>query len=167
MQAELYWVDGPWPGRLAVAPRPRGGDWLEDEVRSWKELGIDIMVSLLTNDESDELGLLDESRLCSEAGIEFRSLPVRDMGVPTPGSFDDAARSLCRDLQAGKKLVVHCRQGIGRSGLLAAGALIEAGANAESAMASLTAARGVTVPETDEQRRWLLSFGERFATKDG
>jgi len=28
MLTELHWVDGPWPGRLAVAARPRGGDWL-------------------------------------------------------------------------------------------------------------------------------------------
>jgi protein-tyrosine phosphatase len=167
LEPELYWVEGPWEGRLAVAPRPRGGDWLADEVRSWEEQSIDIVISLLTNAEEDELGLLDESRLCSDAGIKFRSLPVQDMGVPAPGFVEEAAKTLCRDLQAGKAAVVHCRQGIGRSGLLAAATLIQVGVDAESAMASLTAARGVTVPETDEQRRWLLSFAERFATKDG
>ena len=26
MPAGLYWIDGPWPGKLAVAARPRGGE---------------------------------------------------------------------------------------------------------------------------------------------
>ncbi len=28
----LYWVRGPWPGKLALAARPRGGEWLDDEI---------------------------------------------------------------------------------------------------------------------------------------
>ena len=51
MKAELSIVDGPWPGRLAIVPRPRGGDWLEDEVRAWREAGVDIVVSALEADE--------------------------------------------------------------------------------------------------------------------
>jgi hypothetical protein len=34
MRAELYWIEGPWPSQLAILPRPRGGEWLEDEIRS-------------------------------------------------------------------------------------------------------------------------------------
>ena len=58
MRAELYWIEGPWPGRLAIVPRPRGGEWLEDEIRSWKQAGVNVVVSLLTNDEITELGLV-------------------------------------------------------------------------------------------------------------
>jgi hypothetical protein len=47
----LYWVDGPWPGKLALAARPRGGDWLGDEVVSWKRNGVDAVLSLLTPEE--------------------------------------------------------------------------------------------------------------------
>jgi hypothetical protein len=28
MNPKLYWVDGPWPGKLAISARPRGGGWL-------------------------------------------------------------------------------------------------------------------------------------------
>ena len=37
---KLYWISGPWAGKLAIAARPRGGDWLEDEIRDWKNGGI-------------------------------------------------------------------------------------------------------------------------------
>jgi hypothetical protein len=57
MTPEIFWIPGPWRGRLAVAARPRGGDWLEDEARGWQVAGFDIVVSLLEKDEAGELGL--------------------------------------------------------------------------------------------------------------
>lgn len=41
MRTELHWVDGPWPGKLAIGSRPRGGDWLADEVADWHRAGIE------------------------------------------------------------------------------------------------------------------------------
>ncbi|MGH9843461.1 MAG: hypothetical protein ACREEM_32385 [Blastocatellia bacterium] len=32
MRSELYWING---GRIAIVPRPRGDDWLEDKVAAW------------------------------------------------------------------------------------------------------------------------------------
>ena len=56
MRKELYWVDGPWAGKLAMAARPRGGDWLEDDLSSWKQAGTDTVLSLLTPEEEEDLG---------------------------------------------------------------------------------------------------------------
>ena len=38
MNAGLVWIRGDWPGHLAVVKRPRGGDWLEDEVDGWRRV---------------------------------------------------------------------------------------------------------------------------------
>src|SRR6516165_8724703 len=83
MRTELYWIAGPWPGRLAIMPRPRGGDWLEDEVRSWRRFGVDVVLSLLTPDEIAELSLADEQELCRANGIQLLSFPITDRGVPS------------------------------------------------------------------------------------
>ena len=56
MWTELYWVDGPWLGKLALAARPRGGDWLEDEMANWRRAGIDTVLSLLTPEEEQGEG---------------------------------------------------------------------------------------------------------------
>jgi hypothetical protein len=32
---------------LAIMPRPRAGDWLEDEIDQWQREGLKIVVSLL------------------------------------------------------------------------------------------------------------------------
>jgi len=62
MWTELYWVDGPWPGKLALASRPRGGDWLEEEMAGWRRAGVDTVLSLLTPEEEQELELKREAR---------------------------------------------------------------------------------------------------------
>ena len=48
MRKELYWLEESWPGKLAVAPRPRGGDWLTDDIASWKRAKVNSVLSLLT-----------------------------------------------------------------------------------------------------------------------
>ena len=58
-------------------------------------------------------------------------------------------------LDAGKNVAVHCRQGIGRSGLIAAGVLMTSGASPREAMRIVSSARGISVPETLAQRQWI------------
>lgn len=78
-----YRIAGPWSGRLAIVPRPRGGDWLGEDVCSWQEAGLDVVVSLLTHDENTELELNREELLCRARGIQFYAYPIQDRGVPT------------------------------------------------------------------------------------
>lgn len=40
MKSDLFWINGPWPGRLAIMPRPRSGDWLEDEIQAWSGAAV-------------------------------------------------------------------------------------------------------------------------------
>src|SRR4029077_1726869 len=52
MRSELHRVDGPWPAKLAIGPRPRGGDWPADEVADWGRAGVGEVVSLLNGKAS-------------------------------------------------------------------------------------------------------------------
>ena len=40
MRTEIFWIDSMPAGRLGIAPRPRGGDWLDDEVEAWRAAGV-------------------------------------------------------------------------------------------------------------------------------
>jgi len=159
MTPDLFWIPGPWRGRLAIATRPRGGDWLEDEAAALRRAGIDTVVSLLESDEAEQLGLSREQAAATKNGIHFRSFPIPDRGVP---SSTQKALSLMADianaLDDGKNVAVHCRQGIGRSGLIAAGVLMTTGMNPTRAAQTVTSARGLAVPETPAQRQWLESL---------
>ncbi len=159
MNAELYWIEGPWPGQLAILPRPRGGEWLESEIHSWQQAGLDVVVSLLTSDEVARLGLTEEERLCQGYGLQFLSFPIVDRSVPSSRAATfEFIRRLGKALAEGKIVAIHCRQGIGRSALIAACLLVSAGGDAETALQSVSAARGCPVPETLEQRQWTFEF---------
>lgn len=154
-----YRIAGPWSGHLAIVSRPRGGDWLGEDVCSWREAGLDVVVSLLTHDENTELELHQEELLCRAQRIQFHAYPIQDRGVPTSRKATaDLVRKLEKALEAGKSVAVHCRQGIGRSSLIAALLLVSAGIDPEAALAKIRQARGCTVPDTLEQSNWIKSF---------
>ena len=145
------------PGKLAVAARPRGNDWLEDDLHKWQVLGVTQVVSLLQDDEALQIGLEQEQKLCNQLGLKFRSFPIPDRGVPVDTeAFADLVGQLHDDVQQGQRIVIHCRQGIGRSGLLAASVLLSFEMPLNEALERITIARGVQVPETEQQRLWLV-----------
>jgi protein-tyrosine phosphatase len=160
MSTEIHWLGGPWPGKLALAARPRGGEWLEEEVASWKQAGVNAVLSLLTSEEEQDLELSDEAGETSEQGLEFSSFPIPDRQVPPaeekPGEVLDEVN---RQLFAGRNVLAHCRQGVGRSGLVAACLLVKNGMSPGAALEAVSQARGVRVPETSVQREWI----ERYA----
>jgi protein-tyrosine phosphatase len=159
MRTELFWVDGPWTGRIAVAPRPRGGDWLEDEAANWRKAGVDAVVSLLTEQEEQDLELTDEKVRIESGGMRFLAFPIEDYGIPESVAASRALAEEIGELAAGgKKVLIHCRQGIGRAGMIASAVLILAGVGDDEAVRRVTAARGRAVPETPEQRRWVADF---------
>jgi protein-tyrosine phosphatase len=159
MFTELYWIDGPWSGRLAISARPRGGDWLEDEIRAWRQAGLDVVVSLLTPEEMESLGLQQEAEISKKNGLEFLSLQIVDRSVPTLDSKTvELLDAIEAALDQGKRITVHCRQGIGRSGLIAASLLVAKGTSPAAAVERVGRARRVTVPETPEQRAWIDTF---------
>lgn len=160
MSDTIFWIDGPRRGRLAIVTRPRGGDWLEDDMTSWRRAGLDLIVSLLTADESAELGLEREGEIAHRQGLEYISFPIADRNVPT--SWEDAhklVQQLTTRLAEGKQIGVHCRLGIGRSALLAASLLVNSAVGVGPAFERIEKARGCPVPDTPEQRLWVEQFG--------
>ena len=163
MPTDLYWVDGPWPGKLAIAARPRGGDWLEDDVSNWKRAGVNSVLSLLTSEEERDLDLREEALEARKLGLEFSSFPIADRQVPrSEAKLGEALEKMNRALSSGKNIVVHCRQGVGRSGLVAACLLIKTGMSPGAAVDVVSAARGVAIPETVEQRDWIERYAPAF-----
>lgn len=159
IKPDVYWLEGPWPGRLAILARPRGEDWLPDEVEGWKEAGVDVVVSLLTKNEESELGLSDERELVQRSGLMFINFPIPDYSVPPS---KQATRQLVSELEErlsrGSQVGIHCRQGIGRSSLVAACVLVTAGESSRTAFEQIGTARRATVPDTAEQKDWVTAF---------
>lgn len=159
MNPKLYWIDSPWKGKLAISARPRGGEWLEDEIKGWRKAGIGAVVSLLTPEELQDLGLIDEKKLSEGKSLRFFSLPIPDRGVPASNAAASAVlRSVQGALETGENVAIHCRQSIGRSGMIAAALLAASGVSPSEALHRVSAARGLEVPETEEQRAWVMQM---------
>ncbi len=160
----VYWLTGPWKGKVALAARPRGGDWLADDIAYWKRAGIRSILSLLTPGEQLELGLQDEWREMQRQGLEFSSFPIPDLQLPrSEAKLAEALEKVTGNLSNGRNVLIHCRQGIGRTGLVAACLLVKGGMSPGAAIEAVSAARGMPVPETPEQRDWIDRYAPAFA----
>jgi protein-tyrosine phosphatase len=161
--ATVFPVAGPWTGRLGIVPRPRGGDWLGDDAKAWRDAGINMVVSLLEPTEAADLDLAREAQTVAALGLMFQAFPIPDRGVPASrDSVAQLTRRMIEVLRTGASVVVHCRQGIGRSSMIVAAALVSHGVSVTDALAAIKKSRGIEVPETDEQRRWLADFASWF-----
>lgn len=162
--SNVYYIDEFWPGRVALAARPRGGDWLADEITNWKRSGIDAIVSLLMPEEEHDLQLTREGQESRSQGLEFVSFPIADREVPaSEASLAKLLEGIDRRLSSGKNILIHCRQGVGRTGLVAACLLVKRGMSPGAAVDAVSSARGVHVPETQEQREWIDRYANAFA----
>ena len=153
-----YWIKAVGV-RLGIMARPRGYDWLDDDIGILKRAGVDIIVSALTPTEAEDLGLLQEASCCRNEGILFVSFPIEDRSVPASlPEFSRLIDRLSGHLGGGKAVAVHCRAGIGRSSMIAACLLVRNGFSVETAFRAIEASRGCQVPDMPEQRHWVERF---------
>jgi protein-tyrosine phosphatase len=156
----LYWIDLKGV-RLGIMPRPRGHDWLPDDLWILRQAGVDVIVSALVASEAEELGLSTEAQVCTQNGLIFISFPIEDRSLPTDqAKFDSLVDQLLQYSRKGKAIVVHCRAGIGRSSLIAACVLVKMGLSPGAALHTIEQSRGCSVPDTPEQRKWVECYAD-------
>jgi len=61
---------------MSIVARPRGNEWLSDEVSAFSREGIDTLSSMLTDEEAVELGLEQEAAECTASGIQFVNMAI-------------------------------------------------------------------------------------------
>lgn len=133
---------------------------LDTDLDSLKAWGASAVVSLI---ELNEFKLLDVGALGK--GVRARSmswyhLPIRDGSIPDTkfeSRWQTVSCQLLERLRRGKSIVVHCRGGLGRAGLVAARLMIGTGVPAEEAIRAVRAARPGAI-ETQEQEDYVLSL---------
>ena len=158
MTPRIYEVEKIGSGFLAVMARPVSGEWIEDEFSGLAKLDILQIVSLLKPSEEYEVGLTFEKALCKKNNINFISYPIEDRGLPTSiKEFSTLTKTIYDEIAGGMNTVIHCRAGIGRTGIVAAGVLLHAAFEVTEAFERISKARGVQVPDTQEQYNWVLA----------
>jgi protein-tyrosine phosphatase len=150
--ANPFWINQ----QIAIVPRPKGEDLLLDEMNALREAGIDVVASMLPEDEANQLGLQHEQRAAEKAEIIFINFPIPVLGVPLqPAAFSEFLVKIEEHLAAGRRFGIHCQACIGRSSTVVASLLIRSGISHDEAWTQISIARGCTVPDTPEQRSWV------------
>jgi len=143
------------------------GAWdrdLDADLQAIRDWGASSIVTLI---EEFEFGLLGVPEFRTKVAAAFRWLwlPIPDGGVPDEqfeSRWDEAGPELHGRLAAGERVLVHCRAGLGRTGLVASRLLVETGMTPAQAIRAVRGARRGTV-ETLVQEQYVLGLPERLA----
>jgi len=159
-------VPGTPGGRIAMIPLPGrrmpgrpDNPWnrdMDDDMDAIREWGAAALVSLVQTDELVRYGVSDIAARVPR-GIQRFHLPIEDCCAPGP-AWDESWRrdgpAVRRLLAEGRRVVVHCLGGLGRSGTVAARILVEFGMEPNDAIAAVRAARPGAI-ETPEQEAYV------------
>jgi protein-tyrosine phosphatase len=147
------------PMPLAVVLCPRGGASLRSELIHLQRAGIGTLVSLLSEDQVEMLDLGSERGMAAQLGMKFLHHPIPDHQLPpVPHAFRAFVADLSYRLQIGERIGIHCWGSIGRATVTAACTLIHLGWPPADALAAVEAARGIPVPDTEEQQEWIMHY---------
>ncbi|PRY25062.1 Cyclin-dependent kinase inhibitor 3 (CDKN3) [Aliiruegeria haliotis] len=146
-------------GTLGVAPLPGHESSLATDVETIRDWGAAAVVSMTPTEEMQRLGAQDLPIALDAAGIIWHALPITDFGAPQAASdaqWANLSRALHAELDAGRKVLLHCRGGRGRSGMVALRLMVERGVDPASALAELRTLRPGAV-ETEAQLAWATA----------
>lgn len=111
---------------IAVGYAPRS----QEALMTIRGHGIEAIVNLCAE-------CYDLHELEKDAGFDVWYVPVHDEDVPSMEELEKTLAWMAESLKAGKKILVHCRFGIGRTGTIVAAFLMNEGCSFKEALAKM------------------------------
>ena len=163
MRTRIFWLNE----NFGIMSRPLGGDYLMEEIKYWKKLEVNTVVSFLTDEENEELGLEYERMDCRKEGFDFIKFPIDNHQVPDSYlKTKELVNSLIDKINQNNKILMHCRGGIGRVSIISASILsILQNLSVKQSFENISKIRGLDVPDTDEQIVWTENFIQKMSVK--
>ena len=95
------------------------------------------------------------------AGVHIERHPIPDMHPPASAETMDGLLAWIDRVRSDGDVAVACMGGVGRTGTIAACALVAAGWTAADAIAEVRRVRHPTAVETADQERFVVAYAER------
>lgn len=151
------------PGKHGASFRYPGREYRRDtdaDLAMLRAAGVERLILLVDDAELAKWGDPAIVERGAAAGVRVDRFPIAD-GRP-PASLGELRSILAaiREGRASTNVAVACMGGVGRSGTVAACALVEGGASADAAIKMVRAVRHPTAVETKEQERFVSSFSD-------
>ena len=144
MSSTPFVIDWPAAGRIAMMRRPDGdGVQLDGELAGLRALGVDTLVSALTDQDRARLGLMAEPDRAAAHGLAYQLISDDGFRVPNRNALISLGQELSREVRDGRFVVVHCHGGVGRSGLIVGATLVALGATPDAAMTTMATAAAI------------------------
>lgn len=135
------------------------GAWARDldlDVRSIADWGASAVVTLIEPEELLALQVTGLGATVAASHMDWLHLPLPDVSVPDAAFEAEwqvlAGEELRDRLRAGFDVVVHCKGGLGRAGMIAARLLVELGVLADEAVGRVRRARPDAIETTAQLR---------------
>ncbi|EXI81781.1 MAG: hypothetical protein AW10_00967 [Candidatus Accumulibacter appositus] len=141
----------------------KAGHWQRDlaadlaRIHQW---GSRMIISLVEAHEFEELQVATLPDDVDRLGMKLRHLPIPDISLPGKSfneRWPELGREIMSTLQAGQRVFLHGKGGLGQTGTIAAYLLIESGMSAEEAIVQVRLARPDTI-ETAIQEWFVMSY---------
>jgi ADP-ribosyl-[dinitrogen reductase] hydrolase len=145
----------------------RTGHWDRDLAKDLNHIsawGATMVISLIEEHEFEELQVQALAATTELLGMKWRHLPIRDRyppGCRFQALWAEVGAEIVTMLQAGERIFLHCKGGLGRTGTVAACLLVESGVQPEEAIEKVRAARRNTI-ETTMQEWHVMSYISTF-----
>ncbi len=145
-------------GILAIAPMPGGGGNYAEDLGHMREWRPALVITLTPRSEMVAHGVEGLGQDMQERGARWVHFPIADFSVPEPEvdkGWPEVSAYARKALAGGGRVLIHCKGGCGRSGMVALRLMIEAGEAAEPALKRLRGVRPCAI-ETEAQMTWAL-----------
>lgn len=157
-------------GRLGLTLCPGKKDphngWdrdLQEDLRVIRNWGASMIISLIEPHEFSLLQVPEFGDSAAHVGISWIHLPIRDVDVPDErfeSGWNAVRPEIHHRLGTGERILIHCRGGLGRTGLVAARILVERGCLPRDAVHRVRAVRPGAI-ETLAQEQYVLALQEK------
>lgn len=143
------------------------GSWSRDlriDLTRIHEWGAQCVISLIESQEFVELGVCQLPETVNSLGMHWRHAPIRDRDVPNIAflrTWSTLKDEILNYLNSEKNVFIHCMGGLGRTGMVAAMLLMEAGFTTEEAISTVRFSRPGTI-ETIGQEAFVRAYGNSF-----
>jgi len=134
------------------------GAFLEEDIPYLKDEGIEVIVDMRSE-------ACDNKELIEEFGMQFFHVEVNDCTSPTSRQLDGIFNFVEPFLEAGKKILVHCQNGFGRSPLVVVAILAKRGMDISNAV-SLVENRHPGMGLTNNQQNFIYIELEKILNSD-
>jgi len=148
------------PGKRGASARYPGHTYRRDAAQDLAALhaqGVRTLILLVEDAELARWGDPELMVLSERAGVRLVRFPIPDGGAPDVGTMAQIQETV-RSARAAGDVAVACLGGVGRTGLVASCALVEAGRSAPEAIRRVREVRHPFAVETEVQEQLVLAW---------